>query len=125
MNQIVDLLNGKPCRCCKLRCAVAAAERFFESAADAPERGSQIMSYRVGDVTHTIHQVLDAVEHAVDFAIEPRELIFDARDRDPPGKVACFYFPCGATDRADAMFELPAKQQSAPDREQHSHCPAR
>jgi hypothetical protein len=45
------------------------------------------MGDRIGYVPHTIHEVLDTVEHAVDIAVEPREFILDTGDRDPQGEV--------------------------------------
>jgi hypothetical protein len=109
------LLNGKPSRSGKLLYALAGAQRLVESAPDASQRGSQIMGNRIGYVPHAIHQMLDPVEHIVDVPVEPREFILNARYRDPPAEVAGLYFEGGAADRANAMPELPAKQQSAAD----------
>ncbi len=79
------------------------------------------MSDPVGDVSYAIHQVLDAIEHAVDVAVEPCELILHTGDRDSPSEVARLYFASGAPDCTDAMLELPTKHQSAADCEQQRH----
>src|SRR5215831_8708413 len=124
-DQLVDFLNGKSCSSGEQRRAVAGAECLFEPAADTPERGSEIMGYRVGYVPDPIHQMLDAVEHAVDFLVKPREFVLHARDRNPPAEVPRLDLPSGAANGTHSVLQLPAKQQGAADREQQGHRSAR
>src|SRR6516162_93639 len=101
LDQFVDLLDREPCCFGELRRVIIGPERLFESAANAPQRCSQIVGNRVGYVPHAVHQMLDPVEHVADITIEPREFIFHARYRDPPAEITRLYFQSSAADRTD------------------------
>src|SRR5262249_57478158 len=69
LNELVDLLNGEPSGLGQLGRAASGAQRLFEAAADASQRGSEIVCNRVRYVPYTVHQVFDAIKHAVDVTI--------------------------------------------------------
>src|SRR6516225_2410975 len=125
LDELVYLLNGETCRANKLCRAIPGTQRLFEPAADTAERSSEIVSDGVGYVPHAVHQMLDAVEHAVDVTVEPRKLVLDVGYRDASTEVARLDFQGGAADRTDLVLELPTKQQGAADRQQQRHRAAR
>src|SRR5580704_19408250 len=83
------------------------------------------MGNRIADVPYPVHQVLDAVEHAVDVAVQALELVLNPSYRDSPAQIARHDISRRPADGADATFDLATKQERAANREQQRHCSAR
>ncbi len=64
------------------------------------------------------HQLLDAVQHAVDVAIEPRELILAGGGRNAPVELAALDPGRGIADGGQALLDAPMEEQR-PQRRHH------
>jgi hypothetical protein len=78
------------------------------------------MSDGIRHVTHTIHQVLDAVQHPVDVDIKSAEFVITDH-RDATTQVTGLDLPCGATDIPNTALQLVAKHYGAGRRENHGN----
>jgi hypothetical protein len=88
------------------------------AASDSEAQGRpQVVSDRVGHMTHTVHQMTDAVEHPVDVDAQAPEFVL-ARNRNALGQIARLDSRGRATDLADAFLDLMAKQQRSENQHQ-------
>ena len=71
-----------------LRFVLGGAQRLLGAVAQPRERRLEVVRDIVGDLLEAVHQRLDALQHGVEVAGEPVELVAGAGDRQPPGEVA-------------------------------------
>src|SRR5499427_209373 len=78
----------------------------------------------VGHLPDPDHQMLDPVEHAVNIAAQPGELVLPPRDRDTTTQVTDLDRPRRPADGPDAALDLPPEQEGAAEGEPTRDRPA-
>src|SRR5262249_1578246 len=107
---LTELLHGR-----------AGPKRPLEMASNAAQWRSEIVGDCIRHVADAFHQTLDPIEHAVDIAIQPGELVVRIRHGDATAHVARLDLQRGMSDRSHAMLELSTNQRGSSDREEEGH----
>ena len=91
----------------------ASAQRLLAAVAQPRERGLEIVGDVVGDLLEAVHERLDALEHDIEVAGEPVELVAGAGDRQPPGEIAVHDGAGGIGHGVDALEHAAGHEEAA------------
>src|ERR1700733_5884239 len=72
-------------------------------------------------MAYAVHELLDAIEHAVDVESEARKFVI-ARDQDAPIQITGLDLVGGAANPADAPLDLAAQEPGADDCQDERDC---
>ena len=117
--------RAAPARCGPGGSAGSVSSAAASRCADQPaERAAQVVGEAVGDHAQVAHQRLDPVEHGVERAREPVELVAGAAQRHAAVEGAAHDRPRGAVDLGDPAGDQPRQQPAGGEREQRRSPPA-
>jgi hypothetical protein len=120
-HDLVELLQRRLGRGAEAHRRVRIAQRGLQPAAQPRQRRAQVVRDRVGDLAHAVHQLRDAVEHQVDVAGEPVELVARPGQLHPRREVAEHDAVCDAGDAGQPAREQVAREETHEDRQRHRH----
>ncbi|KAF5033895.1 hypothetical protein DSECCO2_601880 [anaerobic digester metagenome] len=117
--QVVDLADGRFEHGPVFLRGAAFGQGEFEPGPDAVQGAAQVVGDVVGHLLDPVHELGDLVEHGVQVAGQPVELVAGPAAGDAAGEVAGHDFPAGLVDHVDALEHPAAGQQPAHAAEHH------
>src|SRR5262249_30597291 len=87
-DELVDAENARCRRVTELLARDAGPKHLVEAVSNPAQRRSKVVRDRIRHVAHALHQALDAIEHAVDITIQPREFVVGIRHRDATAQIS-------------------------------------
>jgi hypothetical protein len=98
---------------------LSSACRYCDSVAQPGQRRLEIVGDIVGHFLEAVHERLDALQHDVEVAGEPVELVAGPRDREPPGQIAVHDLARRFRHRVDALEHATGHEQTAGHAQHH------
>ena len=96
-----------------LRFVLGRAQRLLAAVAQPRQRRLEVVGDVVGDLLEAAHQRLDAIEHGVEIAGQPVELVAGAGDRQTLGQIARHDGLRGRGHGVDALQHAARHEQAA------------